>query len=87
MNKFIFIVMFIYSPYVLAETNGSLKEFITETKLGTDNAACDQTALIDKKLFCVKKSRITLNSCGKRSDWPCLDIDGCLVIDKYVLND
>jgi len=60
--------MFIYSPYVLAETNGSFEELITETKLATDNGACDQTALIDKQLFCVKKSRITLNLCGQQSE-------------------
>ena len=75
--------MFIYSPYVLAETNGSFEELITETKLATDNGACDQTALIDKQLFCVKKSRITLNLCGQQSDWPCLEEHGCLKILKY----
>jgi len=45
---------------------------------------CFNVKEIEGEIFCVKESRITLNSCGKQSDWPCLEEDGCLEIEKLV---
>ena len=45
---------------------------------------CDDYKLIDGKKYCVKKSTITLNSCGPESDWPCMKDKGCLIIDKFI---
>jgi hypothetical protein len=28
-------------------------------------------------------TKITGNSCGPQSDWPCMDPDGCLIIDGF----
>jgi hypothetical protein len=29
------------------------------------------------------QTKITGNSCGPESDWPCMDPDGCLIIDGF----
>jgi len=29
------------------------------------------------------QTKITGNSCGPQSDWPCMDPDGCLIIDGF----
>ena len=29
------------------------------------------------------EKRITGNSCGPETDWPCMDAEGCLVIEKF----
>ena len=44
---------------------------------------CQEIKSIDGIEYCVQKSSITLNSCGTRSDWPCMDELGCLKIDKF----
>jgi len=45
---------------------------------------CLDVKKIEGEIFCVKESKITLNSCGKQSDWPCLEEDGCLEIERLV---
>ena len=47
---------------------------------------CDRYEIIAGHSYCIKKSNITLNSCGKKSDWPCMEALGCLSIDHFVLN-
>ena len=47
---------------------------------------CDRYEIIAGQSYCIKKSNITLNSCGKKSDWPCMEALGCLSIDHFVLN-
>ena len=47
---------------------------------------CDRYEIIAGQSYCIKKSYITLNSCGKKSDWPCMEVTGCLSIDHFVLN-
>ena len=47
---------------------------------------CDKYEIIAGQSYCIKKSNITLNSCGKKSDWPCMEASGCLNIDHFVLN-
>jgi len=48
------------------------------------NQACDSFDIIDGKKYCVKESSIPLNSCGKQSDWPCMDPEGCLGITQFI---
>ena len=48
------------------------------------NQACDSYDIIDGKKYCVKESIIPLNSCGKQSDWPCMDPEGCLGITQFI---
>jgi hypothetical protein len=47
---------------------------------------CQEVKSIEGINYCVKKSSITLNSCGPKSDWPCMDELGCLKIDKFTAN-
>ena len=47
---------------------------------------CDRYEIIAGQSYCIKKSNITLNSCGKKSDWPCMEASGCLNIDHFMLN-
>ncbi|MDC0423563.1 hypothetical protein OAL85_04730 [Methylophilaceae bacterium] len=47
---------------------------------------CQEVKSIEGVDYCVQKSSITLNSCGRTSDWPCMDELGCLKIDKLTTN-
>ena len=47
---------------------------------------CDEYKLVGGKKYCIKKSTITLNSCGPQSDWPCMEESGCLTINKFISN-
>ena len=42
------------------------------------NKECSSYKKIEGKEYCVKRSSITLNSCGRESDWPCMEENGCL---------
>jgi hypothetical protein len=48
---------------------------------------CEKYGVIEGVKYCIQESSITLNSCGKQSDWPCMEEDGCLNINRWVLND
>jgi hypothetical protein len=47
--------------------------------------SCKKFGQIEGVTYCIQESSITLNSCGKQSDWPCMEEDGCLNIDRWVL--
>ena len=51
------------------------------------NKPCEKYGVIEGVKYCIQESSITLNSCGKQSDWPCMEEDGCLNINRWVLND
>mgnify|MGYP006158270783 FL=1 len=51
------------------------------------NKSCENSGQIEGVKYCIQESSITLNSCGKQSDWPCMEVDGCLDINRWVLND
>ena len=53
----------------------------------TVSKECSSYEKIEGKEYCVKRSSITLNSCGPLSDWPCMEEQGCLIIDKFTLKD
>jgi len=48
--------------------------------------SCKKFGQIEGETYCIQESSITLNSCGKQSDWPCMEEDGCLNIDRWVLS-
>ena len=83
----IFLFFLVFSISLYAETEESFESFIKSKVTSVEDSLCADSVMIEEKAFCVKESRITLNSCGKRSDWPCLDAEGCLKIKKYVRND
>jgi len=85
--KLIFLFLVLMSGYIFAQEENNLHELIKENNISITSELCKRSEELGGKSYCVQVSKVTLNACGKRSDWPCLDIDGCLVIDKYVLND
>lgn len=50
------------------------------------NKPCEKYGVIEGVKYCIQESSITLNSCGKQSDWPCMEENGCLNINRWVLN-
>ena len=68
-------------PFVLWGLEGS-----TDMPLLVDKP-CEKYGVIEGVKYCIQESSITLNSCGKQSDWPCMEEDGCLNINRWVLND
>jgi len=60
-------------------------EVTTEKPLLVEES-CKKFGQIEGVTYCIQESSITLNSCGKQSDWPCMEEDGCLNIDRWVLS-
>jgi len=87
MRIVLLMVLCSFSLTVFSEASQSLEKLIVSKKQVTESDLCQNITLIEDKVFCFKESRITLNACGKSSDWPCLDEKGCLVIDRYLLNE
>jgi hypothetical protein len=85
--RLIFLFLVFISGYIFAQDANNLLDLINHNNISITSEICNRSEEIEGKFYCVQVSKVTLNACGKRSDWPCLDIDGCLVIDKYVLND
>mgnify|MGYP000188571465 CR=1 FL=1 len=73
-----------YQNILSAEISTKTKKIITEGSF-TLNKECSSYRKIEGKDYCVKKSSITLNSCGPMSDWPCMEEKGCLIIDNFTL--
>ena len=88
MNTVLIIFLFIiYSTYAV-NGNGALFEDQNNTLTANyfiANTNCESYQEINGKQYCVQTSSITLNSCGPSSDWPCMEAQGCLVIDKFIL--
>lgn len=64
----------------------SFAEKTSKTLINFIDKSCDRYEIVAGQSYCVKESNITLNSCGKKSDWPCMEASGCLDIDQFVLN-
>ena len=85
MKKVIFLLLFAsYQNILSAEIPSKTKKIITVESL-TEIKECSSYKEIEGKQYCVKQSSITLNSCGRMSDWPCMEENGCLIIDKFTL--
>ena len=78
-----------YSYLLIDESNNSacvIDPSETGPIINFVDKTCDRYEIIAGQSYCIKKSNITLNSCGKKSDWPCMEVSGCLSIDHFVLN-
>lgn len=84
MKVYLFIFLVYLSFQVKANPENTFSNLIESHQENID-LICNETTLIDNKKFCIKESKITLNSCGRESDWPCLEDDGCLKIDTYII--
>ena len=84
-KKIIFLLLLVlYQNILSAEISTNTKKIIT-TESFTLDKECSSYKEIEGKKYFVKKSSITLNSCCPMSDWPCLEENGCLIIDKFTL--
>tara|TARA_B110000238_G_C15764296_1_gene284782 strand:- start:76 stop:342 length:267 start_codon:yes stop_codon:yes gene_type:complete len=84
-KKIIFLLLLVlYQNILSAEISTNTKKIIT-TESFTLDKECSSYKEIEGKKYCVKKSSITLNSCGPMSDWPCMEENGCLIINKFTL--
>ena len=84
-KKIIFLLLLaLYQNILSAEISSNTKKIITVESFHVDKE-CSSYKEIEGKEYCVKRSSITLNSCGRRSDWPCMEENGCLIIDKFTL--
>jgi hypothetical protein len=72
---------------VYAESKENFSSFLNSKNKSLKSILCSDSLIVDQRKYCVYESKITLNSCGKNSDWPCLEAEGCLEIKKYVHND
>lgn len=88
MNVVLIIFLFItYSAYAVGG-DGTLSDKQNHTLTVNhflSNTNCESYQEINGKQYCVQTSSITLNSCGPSSDWPCMEAQGCLLIDKFTL--
>jgi len=80
-----------YALYVLmpitfadAQEEQTFLEFIKSKQHALSANFCEDIVLLNDQTYCVKLTHITLNSCGKQSDWPCMDDEGCLEIKRLI---
>ena len=84
-KKIIFLLLLAsYQNILSAEISSKTKKIMTAKSFSVIKE-CSSYKEIEGKEYCVKKSTITLNSCGQRSDWPCMEENGCLKIEKFTL--
>jgi len=84
-KKIIFLLLLTpYQNIFSAEISSNIKKITTVESFTVANE-CSNYAKIEGKEYCVKRSSVTLNSCGRGSDWPCMEENGCLIIDKFTL--
>lgn len=80
--KFFFITLLL----IFFLFNNSFGKNKSRNFLNIKKSHCDSYEIIDGQRFCLKVTSITLNSCGKKTDWPCLEESGCLKIKNFVLD-
>ncbi len=88
MNTVLVIFLFItYSAYAVGDDDdlSEKQNYTSVANYFIANTNCESHQEINGKQYCVQASSITLNSCGPSSDWPCMEAQGCLVIDKFTL--
>ena len=83
MKKTIFFLLLASYQNIFSQEISS--KIITAEEIFTVTKKCDNYEEIEGKEYCLKKSSITLNSCGQESDWPCMKENGCLIIEKFTL--
>jgi hypothetical protein len=71
-------------PFADAQEEQNLLEFIESKQRSISSDICEDLVSLNDQTYCVKLTHITLNSCGKQSDWPCMDDEGCLEIKRLI---
>ena len=71
---------------ILSQEISSKSKIITAEEIITVAKKCDSYEEIEGKEYCLKKSSITLNSCGQEFDWPCMKENGYLYNRKIHFN-
>ena len=87
MKKAIFFLLLASYQNIFSQEVSSKTKIITAEEIFTVAKKCDSYEEIEGKEYCVKRSSITLNPCGRESDWPCMEENGCLIISKFTLQD
>jgi len=85
LKKAIFFLLLASYQNIFSEEISSKIKRVTAVDIFTLAKECESYEEIKGKEYCLKKSSITLNSCGQQSDWPCMKENGCLIIDKFTL--
>jgi|TARA_B110000881_G_scaffold205211_1_gene207464 hypothetical protein len=85
-KKILFLLLTLCQNIFAEEISSNTKEIMIIENF-TVSKECSSYEKIEGKEYCVKRSSITLNSCGPLSDWPCMEEQGCLIIDKFTLKD
>ena len=80
------ICLFMFSTFASANEEQNLLEFIESKQRSISSDICEDLVSLNDQIYCVKLSHITLNTCGKQSDWPCMDDEGCLEIKRLIKN-
>jgi len=84
MKIFNLILILFFADLSHSETITLSPTKIDSLNLFTLNSACLEVKIINGEKYCLRKSSITLNSCGPSSDWPCLEDKGCLKINQFI---
>ena len=77
MKKIIFFLLLTSYQNIFSQEISS--KIITTVEIFTVAKKCDSYEEIEGKEYCLKKSSITLNSCGQEFDWPCMKENGYLI--------
>ena len=86
MKIFNVVLLLFFSPLSHSENINLTVEKNDLSNLISANFTCLETKLINGEKYCLRESNITLNSCGPKSDWPCLEDKGCLNINQFIKN-
>lgn len=78
--------LYVLMPIIFAEAQEeqTFLEFIKSKQYALSANFCEEIVLLNDQKYCVKLTHITLNSCGKQSDWPCMNDEGCLEIKTLI---
>ena len=78
--------LFMFCTFAIANEEQNFLEFIESKQRSISFDICEDLVSLNDQIYCVKLSHITLNTCGKQSDWPCMDDEGCLEIKRLIKN-
>jgi hypothetical protein len=85
---FLLILVYVYLIYpilLFADEIKKFDEFIILENHNVKKDFCNESIIFNgNDHYCLRLKKITLNSCGKQSDWPCLNDEGCLEIEELV---
>jgi len=86
MKVFNVALIFFFAPLSHSQNMTLSTQKTDPSNLFSTNINCSEIKVIDGEKYCLRESSITLNSCGPKSDWPCLEDKGCLSINQFIKN-